>query len=124
MYFAALQKLYDAAVGCSSDDQTRYTKAKQEWDVGAAMIIGSTQSAGSSDNGDLMYNLAASLCSEFNTCDNKNTGEAKVNEKIEEALYAGSYLLGSKQCKSVIVYANTIENLLKVSSSLLLNCFS
>ena len=121
MYFAALQKLYDAAAGCVSDDQTRFTKAKQEWDVGAAMIIGSTQSAGSSDNGDLMYKLAASLCPKFNTCDKNNKGEAKINEQIEEALYAGSYLLGSKQCKSVTGYASTIENLLKVRASCRLN---
>lgn len=117
MFFAALQKLYDAAHGCSSEDQIRYSQAQQEWDVGAAMIIGSTQSAGSADNGDLMYNLAISLCSKFNTCDQSEsilTKEAKINQKIEESLYAGGYLLKSKSCAGVADFAKKIENLLKV----------
>ena len=111
LWFGALQNLYDAAAGCNEND-ARFEIAKQQWDIGAAMIIGSSQSTGNND-GDLLYSLAASLCKTFNTCDSR-TGEAKINQKIEEALFAGSYELKFKQCKLVKEFANTIENLMKI----------
>lgn len=111
LWFGALQNLYDAAAGCNEND-ARFEMAKQQWDVGAAMIIGSSQSTGN-DDGDLLYSLATSLCKTFNTCDS-TTGEAKINQKIEEALFAGSYELKFKQCELVKEFANTIENLMKI----------
>jgi hypothetical protein len=115
MHFAALQKLYDAADGCNSLDDNRYFRAKREWDTAAAMVIGQTQHDVDYENyGDLLYELSAMQCKTFNACDPK-TGEAKINQRIEESFYAGSYLLKRKSCKSVKMYADAIEKLLMVS---------
>ena len=114
LYFAALQQLFDAADGCKSEDQSRFKRAMEQWDIGAAMIIGSTQNQGADANGDLLYKLGASLCKKFNTCDPR-TGEAKINEEIESALFAGKYLLQVKSCDSLVNYASNIEKALQVS---------
>lgn len=120
LHFAALQKLYDAAQGCKSPDQNRFARARHEWDTAAALIIGQTNDPINENKGDLLYELAASQCAEFNACDSK-TGDALINQRIEASFYAGSYLLKSRSCESVKMYADDIQELLMVRY-FVLNC--
>jgi hypothetical protein len=115
LFFAALERLYDAAAGCNSQDANRLYRARKDWDIAAAMIIG--PSSETNPDGNLMYELAALHCDTFNVCNSKQ--ESKINVELEELLFGGSYLLKGKgmSCDGVQSYADQISGLLKVRST-------
>ncbi len=111
LYFASLEKMYQAIDGCPSQNQVRWKRAREQWDAAAAMIIGSTDD--SNHDGYLLYSLGSN-CKRFGTCDIRS-GEAVMNEKIEEAFYAGSYLLDTQSCTGLQSVALKLESSMKVS---------
>lgn len=110
LYFASLEKMYEAAEGCSSPNHIRYNRAREEWDAAAAMIIGPTDDSKAS--GYLLYSLGTN-CKKFGTCDARS-GESIMSEKIEEGFYAGSYLLETQACSGLQSLALKLEGYMKV----------
>ena len=69
----SLHELYEALEKCASgvagtDTYSHPYKEIHYWDEGWAFYAGSQQEVGSTDTGDLAYELAEKRCSDFNTC--------------------------------------------------------
>ncbi len=115
MYFGAMQALFEAVADCTSSTSTPSTGYSDQWDRGAALLIGSLE--GSKTNGTqegyMYYDLAQEYCKEFGTCKDAKTG-VTINEQLVTLLYSGRGAALSNSCSAIRKAANEISTLILV----------
>jgi len=97
MSFAVLTCLQMAFDSCLDED---FERGLEMWDRAAAYLIGSLEGhrdgGGDTQDGQLIWNLANSMCTHFGTCN--SNGVSIINADIEDLLYAGKGELNSGDC--------------------------
>lgn len=114
MYMAILVCLDMAEKSCIKKESN---KAAMMWDQAAAYLVGSlegTSEGGSADleDGQFIWNLANSLCTQFDTCN--FDGYSEVSSELMNLFYAGKGELNSGDCSNLHETAVKIEQTLLV----------
>lgn len=104
MYFGALQYIYNAVSEC----QASANGFSDEWDRGAALLIGSLEGTArnGTQNGYMFYDLMQEHCLAFGTC--------SINEKLISLLYTGRGAAQSNSCSFIRKVADDIAKLLQI----------
>jgi len=115
MFMYILSEMQDAVSDCDMGDFNDNAGGAHSWDEVAAYMIGSledvkTGGGDDTEDGQMFWNLANTLCEEFDTC-NKN-GYSILNAEIENLLYAGKAELNSYDCTNMYHTIKKLTNML------------
>jgi hypothetical protein len=116
MYFGALQYLYLAVSECHTSPQTsREAGFSENWDRGAALLIGSLEGAkkNGTNDGYMFHELSQMYCEAFGTCSQSDSG-VTVNDDLVSLLYMGRGAALSNSCSSLQKAADEIAGLLLI----------
>ena len=116
MYFGALHYLYLAVSECQvSPPVSRAEGFSENWDRGAALLIGSlegTQKNGTKE-GYMFYELSQQHCEAFGTCSQIDSA-VTINDDLISLLYMGRGAALSNSCSSLQKAAGEIAGLLVI----------
>ena len=116
MYFGALQYLYLAVSECdTSTHVSRDDGFSENWDRGAALLIGSLEGEkkNGTNEGYMFHELSQRYCEAFGTCSQSDSG-VTVNDDLVSLLYMGRGAALSNSCSSLQKAAGEIAGLLLI----------
>ena len=114
LYMAILHEMYAALADCNSNDALKTMDSSEAWDRAAALLIGSMEGTadGGTVDGQSLYALAKTRCSQFGTCG--NSGQPDIIERLILLLYTGRAEVQARSCSALLRAIDEIEPLLLV----------